>query len=360
MKKSFSYYVIVTALLGCSRDNAPLSTTPPPAVHITGAPIFEATVRGYPSGATTLADGRVVTADSWTGRLEFFDRSGRLLKSVGRKGTGPGEYSTPFVLGRCDGENIYVRDGGLSRVSVVDTSGSFLRSFSADASAAVCNSENEFILVRPDVPKAPAQAWERPQIQGTVFFAKGDRKPKAVIPRMFAYEPTTMGPVSRFALGSDRFFATYGFPDSQFVDVFNFRGKKLTRFATNLPTRIVTDDMFNGYIVQSVGSFQQPEARARSHAFLRQFQKPLHAPVASQLLVDPDDNLWLVRTFPGDRTTLIRVFDKRGAMLADVELPVQMQIFEVGTDYILGMHIRAGRPNVAMYSFDSDQLHHKQ
>ena len=352
MRNTFSFSLILVAQLGCTGDNATTSSHPPPVMSVTAPPEFEVSVGGYPTGAARLPDGRVVISDGWGARLEFYDSSAKPLKSAGRKGSGAGEHATPFLMGLCDRENIFVRDGAAMRVSIIDTSGTFLRSFPADPSASACNQDNEFVFVKADAPTSTPQPWERPQIQGTVFFAKGDGKPKAIIPRIFAYEPRTMGPVTRFAIGTDRFFVTYGHPDSQFVDVFNFKGRKLARFPTHLPTRIVTDEMFNGYIEQSARSFEQPDARVRSYAFLKQFEKPLHTPVASQLLTDPKDNLWLVRTFPGDRTTLIRVFDKRGVMLVDVEMPLQMHIFEVGTDYMLGMHHRDGQRYVAMYAFD--------
>ena len=353
MRLSLTICLGIAALTGCSQDRSTSSNTPPPLVRISTAPILEITPRGYPSGGTRLPDGRIVIADSWRGQIDFFDRTGKLLKSAGRPGTGPGEYGAPFVVGRCDGENIHVRDGSLFRATVIDTSGSFVRSYPADQSAFVCNGDNEFLFVRADPPQSAPQQFFPAQIQGTVFFTRGDRKPKAIIPRIFAYQPTTLGPVTRFALGADRFFVTYGFPDSQFVDVFNLKGKKIKRFATNLPTRIVTDEMYNGFMEQTVSAFEKLDARARSHAFLHQFPKPLHTPVANQLLVDPEGHLWLVRTFPGDQMTLIRVFDEDGGMMADVELPVQVQVYEVGEDYILGMvHPREQRSKVVVYNLD--------
>ena len=353
MHRIRSFCLILAALIGCSRDHATSTPQdPPPVVRISTPPIFEVAARGYPSGATRLPDGRVAIADTWGGQIDFFDRTGKPLKSVGRRGSAPGEYATPSIVGRCDGRHIYIRDGALFRATVLDTAGSFVRSYAADQSAFVCNDENEFLFVKADPPESAGRGYLPAQIQGTVFYTKGERKAKAIIPRIFAYQPTTLGPVTRFALASDRFYVTYGFADSQFVDVFNLKGKKITRFPTHLPTRIVTDEMYNGFMQQSVAAVEKIEARVRSHAFLHQFPKPLHTPVASQLLIDPDENLWLVRSFPGDVTTLIRVFNKKGVMLADVELPVQLQVYEVGEDYLLGMYEREGRPRVAAFAFD--------
>jgi hypothetical protein len=61
------------------------------------------------AGMTVLPDGRVVTVHSGEGVMRVFDPSGRLLKVVGRKGDGPGEFRLPLSVGYV-GDTVWVRD----------------------------------------------------------------------------------------------------------------------------------------------------------------------------------------------------------------------------------------------------------
>jgi hypothetical protein len=71
--------------------------------------------------------GRLAVADASEGNVKLFDRAGRLLRILGRKGEGPGEFSQPrFPRFTRDG-GLYVGDGQLGRVLRFDSSGSFLR-----------------------------------------------------------------------------------------------------------------------------------------------------------------------------------------------------------------------------------------
>lgn len=71
--------------------------------------------------------GRVAVADVSEGNVKLFTRAGRLLRVLGRKGEGPGEFSQPrFPRFTPDG-GLYVGDGQLGRVSRFDSSGTLLR-----------------------------------------------------------------------------------------------------------------------------------------------------------------------------------------------------------------------------------------
>ncbi len=76
-----------------------------------------------PSGLTRLADGRFVVADFGAKQLRIFDAGGRALRSIGRRGRGPGEFVAPSALDVLGAEEIVVLDVGTQRVSVVDVQG---------------------------------------------------------------------------------------------------------------------------------------------------------------------------------------------------------------------------------------------
>lgn len=59
-------------------------------------------------------------------RLQKFDKSGNFLKTIGRKGQGPGEFERPLeVCIAKTTENIYVKDG--RKIKIFDRQGNYLR-----------------------------------------------------------------------------------------------------------------------------------------------------------------------------------------------------------------------------------------
>jgi hypothetical protein len=61
-----------------------------------------------------LPDGRMVTLHTAECVLRVFDASGKLLRLVGRKGAGPGEFNRPTSLGLL-GDTLWVKDDGARR-----------------------------------------------------------------------------------------------------------------------------------------------------------------------------------------------------------------------------------------------------
>jgi hypothetical protein len=65
---------------------------------------------------------------------------------------------------------------------------------------------------------------------------------------------------------------------------------------------------------------------------------PEQFPAYTDLRVDPEGNLWVQRFLrPGDDRNLWTVFAADGAMLGDIEIPTDLEITEIGADYVLGV-----------------------
>jgi 6-bladed beta-propeller len=63
------------------------------------------------------ASGRIYVADDLNWRVSIFDRSGRLLRRLGRRGQGPGEFERPWYLAVDRFDSLFVWDGALARIS---------------------------------------------------------------------------------------------------------------------------------------------------------------------------------------------------------------------------------------------------
>ena len=102
-------------------------------------------VRGNPPGALTdptavLTDprnGDVYIAESHMdvsdpnliGRISVFDKNGRFLRTIGRTGTGPGEFRTPHALAWDGQGRLVVADRHNHRVQVLTKQGAFVREY---------------------------------------------------------------------------------------------------------------------------------------------------------------------------------------------------------------------------------------
>ncbi len=80
-----------------------------------------------PTGAVIDPAGRLYVADQSPTVIKVFGRDGRLVRTIGRDGDGPGEFRSP-ILGMHATE-LVVFDPRLARISVFDTAGRFLRSW---------------------------------------------------------------------------------------------------------------------------------------------------------------------------------------------------------------------------------------
>lgn len=70
-----------------------------------------------------LGDFSLVVEDDQAADLKFFDSRGRLRRTVGRRGEGPGEFRNVTNMTVVAGDTIHVFDRGLQRVTMLDPEG---------------------------------------------------------------------------------------------------------------------------------------------------------------------------------------------------------------------------------------------
>jgi hypothetical protein len=84
------------------------------------------------SGIDRAEDGRLLVGDVSEGNVKLFAPDGRLLKIIGRKGEGPGEFTAPRYPRFGPDGLIYVADAQNPRVQVFDAAGRLLRATRID------------------------------------------------------------------------------------------------------------------------------------------------------------------------------------------------------------------------------------
>ncbi len=82
---------------------------------------------GEPRDLAVDALGRIYVVDGKPAAIKVFSPDGEYIRTIGRDGEGPGEFRVAFIAIR--GEHLVLQDPRVSRISVFDTSGTFVRSW---------------------------------------------------------------------------------------------------------------------------------------------------------------------------------------------------------------------------------------
>lgn len=82
---------------------------------------------GEPRSLAVDEWGRVYVVDSKPATIKVFTPDGKLIRTIGREGEGPGEFRVGFIATR--GEHLVLHDPRIGRTSVFDTAGTFIRSW---------------------------------------------------------------------------------------------------------------------------------------------------------------------------------------------------------------------------------------
>jgi len=125
--------------LACSSSetiNVPLWVVPDaPFLQIgavEAAPEYEFTDVG---GLVVLEDGQIAVADAGAAEVRLFDPSGRFLRRIGRKGTGPGEFRRLRTVYATGGDSLVAYDEAGYRLSEFTTDGTLIKTENLDSVA---------------------------------------------------------------------------------------------------------------------------------------------------------------------------------------------------------------------------------
>ena len=90
-----------------------------------------------PNDVVTTANGDIYVAESHTnvesptliGRISVFDKTGKFLRSIGKAGTGPGEFRTPHAVEFDSQGRLIVADRHNHRIQILTKEGKFIREY---------------------------------------------------------------------------------------------------------------------------------------------------------------------------------------------------------------------------------------
>ena len=326
---------------------------------------------GRVNGAVLLRDGRIAVLDGQAARIRVYSPEGDHIEDWGGRGEGPGEFSgTPRNIFPYRGDSIVVEQFAYDGSSIFDDRGRFGRTVAPEMWLVFNNDRGSLGFSPSTGPAGTCCTLWGPLPDGAFVGSYSDMIPlagsgtirgsvmAAIVPDsggapesvgvfkggQYHFEPEGGLRELQFqfrfsmAVGPDGYFVTEG--DSYSIGAYDASGRlrRIIRLARG--PRPVTDEIRAAH-----------EARLREQASPEdeewlQWQLsvpyPSHLPTFERLRVDSEGNVWARQEKYGadaggadPEMSEFFIFRADGRHLGVVELPVNLEVLQIGADFIL-------------------------
>ncbi len=302
-----------------------------------------------------MPEVRTVVANGGTNQLRVFGREGGHLFDIGGKGDGPGEFRALRRAWRVWNDSLLVYDSRLSRVSIFDAGGNLGRVMTLRAVAPARHAfgmrpfDDGTLLVEGVVPVVPGlglfYGGRRIFLRYTAHGEPGDSIGGGDLGPHWGYlvgesqgysrAPFALSVVPSVGDGQTLYFAS----GTDFVVSKVTADGKLTRIIRWAGTRRdVTAKDRERYAALQRGQVPDPEFPNLAAAKLDGIVYPTFMPTLQRLLVDTEGYLWVEDySPPWQKYRAWSVFDPDGRWLGQPPIPPDLDLREVGSDYVLGV-----------------------
>lgn len=300
-------------------------------------------------GVLSHPDGGLIVVDAGSQELRWFDRAGEHRLRVGGEGDGPGEFRDPLLVPQFDGDPLLVFDTRARRFTWVAKDGSGFRAHGplkgggrliAGAATAAAGSRVLFrsasgdCLMEDYCESSLSIRWVDP--------TQGLSDTIAQFPRRYA-STTELGdlpyllngpfdPVGVAAMGP-RGPVIGGGTEFELRE-FDAAGRLDGIFRVHVPARKVTDQAIARVVQRYAEQGYDPKVM---RGIFARMSLPDALPAFQSLAVDRVGWYWaeLFRLDDRDPSAWL-VFDQEGRAHGVVELPEDLEVHEIGPDYVLG------------------------
>ncbi len=302
-------------------------------------------------GVVKLSDGRIVVANGGTYELRFFDADGRYLMSAGREGEGPGEFRGVEQVAQV-GDSVVAYDWGLSRISVFDLSGQYVRSarvaWQSEGSAAALGAfadgswlfSTGFSFVPSEISKIVRDTSDY-----VVLNADGElRSSVGRFPRVefFVLSTAQQGRATSRVFARTTLHAVAGGqayigPNDRY-EIFRYTSDgRLDLIVRKEHEHLaVTNADIDAGKAQRLEDASGTWGQTLERMYL-DMPMPATMPAFDGLQIDALGNLWVLEyRRPGDDQPRWTVFAPDGHLLGVVETPPGLTIYQIGHNFIAG------------------------
>lgn len=307
-------------------------------------------------GVTRLSDGRIVVGDAGGPSILYFDASGALQLEAGRAGEGPGEFIGLTSVRPFRGDSVMAHDFQSSRLALFSPSGTFARTIPIERM--VGNALYEPFHVTPEghviwTPflfgrtRTTETGWEDQPIVRTrdegveldtiatlptryLAFEGGQSVAQGLPPHgVFGRVPTGL------------LWARTDRPEVHRIAFDAVHTETLRWEAELIP---ITDDVREALVdAAAEQAISGVDGASFSAARRRQEDRryPDFAPPIMELIADATGAIWVRgRKLPnGDSGRRWQVLREDGVWLGEILLPERFTVFEIGSDYVLGVGV---------------------
>jgi hypothetical protein len=325
------------------------------------------------NGITRLADGTWVVSNGGTEEVRLFGPDGEFLRSVGRSGEGPGEFTSLSATWVLAGDSIAVWDTRRRTMSVFDASGEVARTFGFDdlddrsvtptahladgrwivqqTSTFSTGGDGQGNVTRPDVVAAHAGS-EGGGLSVFATFAGAERwlvqSDAFVSIRSYPF-----GRGSDLVAGEDRVFG--GASEVPEVRVWDAAGREVARWRVAAHSEPVTEADWAAERDAELDLMDDDPAladwRRQTIEFYEDAAPPEAAPVWQELLIATDGRLWMRQFTPPSRAqegSQWWVLEPSGEVVREVTLPPGFELHWADATQVAG---------VATDDFDVEYVH---
>jgi hypothetical protein len=295
---------------------------------------------GEPRDLAVDALGRIYVVDGKPAAIKVFAPDGQYIRTIGREGEGPGEFRIAFIAIR--DEHLVVQDPRVSRLSVFDTSGKFLRSWKT-----TCCYWSKIQLDDADLVYVPSMSNGKPNDppRGTPYVRwtlDGVAKDTVWIPyqkpeKLWNLTVTEGGKMKMSMSTTVPFMpgmtsalhpqggVVYGWTSRYEIVRSNTGADSALVFGRDWSPDPITDDRRNGEYESRIKSAGKGIDQATVRNAFKLEDIPSTLPAYETLQVDPTGRVWARRYAVSDTTrTNYDLFDAKGAYLGPVSTPLHI------------------------------------
>jgi hypothetical protein len=313
---------------------------------------------GVVADALRLSDGSVIVADGQMNEVRMYDAGGRYVRTIGRKGGGPGEFQGLWNLFLLPGDTVAAHDYMASRLTLFAPGGALARTVTlapldklvpprplgifADGTLVAGPMYNPSFEAAGSTPTrdtttltrysaAGAQAGSLGRILGEESFSmvSGGKEERFAIRQPVPFGHNTVVVVSgtrMLVADNTRYELAEHTPD----------GRVTRLIRRDVPAEPVTDADRTDYLERNRPA-EGDRLREMQERMLSQVPFPERKSAFQALRIDDRGNAWVQRHAPPDVETPWDVFDPDGRLLGTVPMPAGFVVTQIGDGFVVGI-----------------------
>lgn len=315
--------------------------------------------------ATFLGNGSVVVADAGRYSLHLFDSSGKYVRSSGRRGKGPGEFTDLLWVSRCTDGTLVAFDAGGNRLEVFDDSLRFLRSILLPPwlhfdSFLNCNTATNYtmLLDRPrSSPSGKGSVTKYPAAVAAIDWTKGKADTLVVLDGTEFFFGAITPVFTELPLGQRAVAAAgpglvvAGVTTSEAVLLFRDGSRKADSVRLGARQRATTSRDWQAALQVHVAREPLERNRTLLYALLSEAIAPPTLPIYDALLVDLKGAGW-ARQYSSEGPSVWKSLEVGARAARTFALPRTVDVLAIGSGRLLGvLRDSDGIETLALYVF---------